>query len=380
MGRRSFRRLWHVIAALVPLPLIGLGYVGAVPGNRIAFQIELWLAGHGSVHALSTHLSDAAEPHQPLPREAAQLFRTMGKGPRADRYLLVKTTTYAGKQIMAGAAPDITGSLGSQGELFRAKKSDRLNPPVTEVVLRGNADDNLSESMFITSAPRSDQAFDSGGTPHSAQSIAYHPTADAMSFKSKGESEAEFEERERRCLATAIYFEARGEPVRGQIAVGQVILNRVRSPQFPQTICGVVYQGQMQKGCQFSVACDGHTDMPRNDDQWALAQDLSRQITSGQVWLPEVGYSTFYHADYVRPSWVKSMSKIDEIGRHIFYKKRNEEPYIVQQEASAAPSPGASNAASAGAAAPAVALASSSASDAPIASTPAINLSLLPSE
>ena len=124
--------------------------------------------------------------------------------------------------------------------------------------------------------------------------------------------------------------------MRGQIAVAQVILNRVRSPQFPQTICGVVYQGQMQKGCQFSFACDGHTDMPRDDDQWALAQDIAKQVTSGQVWLPEVGYSTYYHANYVSPGWVNSMSKIDKIGNHIFYKKRNEEPYVVEASASRA--------------------------------------------
>ena len=100
----------------------------------------------------------------------------------------------------------------------------------------------------------------------------------------KGESQAEFEQRERRCLAIAIYFEARGEPVRGQVAVGQVILNRVRSPVFPETICGVVYQGQMEKGCQFSFACDGNTDMPREDEQWALAQDISKQITAGELY------------------------------------------------------------------------------------------------
>jgi hypothetical protein len=118
--------------------------------------------------------------------------------------------------------------------------------------------------------------------------------------------------------------------VRGQVAVAQVILNRVRSPMFPQTICGVVYQGQMHPGCQFSFACDGHTDTPRDDAQWALAQDIARKITAGELWLPEVGYSTYYHANYVRPDWVGSMSKIDKIGRHIFYKKRNEEPYEVE--------------------------------------------------
>ena len=113
----------------------------------------------------------------------------------------------------------------------------------------------------------------------------------------------------------------------------------MRSPLFPQTICGVVYQGQMQKGCQFSFTCDGKTDTPRNDEQWALAQDIAKKITAGELWLPEVGYSTYYHANYVSPRWAGSMSKIDKIGRHIFYKKRNEEPYLVEASASDAKQP-----------------------------------------
>jgi hypothetical protein len=93
----------------------------------------------------------------------------------------------------------------------------------------------------------------------------------------------------------------------------------------------------MSPGCQFSFTCDGRTDAPRNDAQWAQAQDIARRITKGELWLPEVGYSTYYHADYVRPNWASSMNRIDTIGRHIFYKKRNEEPYLV--EASTAPEP-----------------------------------------
>ena len=179
--------------------------------------------------------------------------------------------------------------------------------------------------------------FDTDSLRPSPEDIAYHPTPEALNFRYHGESQAEFEAREKRCLAIAIYFEARGEPQRGQVAVGQVILNRVRSPLFPETICGVVYQGQMSPGCQFSFTCDGRTDVPRNDAQWAQAQDIARRITKGELWLPEVGYSTYYHADYVRPNWASSMSRIDTIGRHIFYKKRNEEPYLV--EASTAPAP-----------------------------------------
>jgi tetratricopeptide (TPR) repeat protein len=104
-------------------------------------------------------------------------------------------------------------------------------------------------------------------------------------------NQAAFEERERRCLATAIYWEARDGPIRRQIGVGQVILNRVRSIGFPQTICGVVYQDQTSPNCQFPFACDGRSGTPVQDEHWALAQKLARQITSGQVWLPELGYA-----------------------------------------------------------------------------------------
>jgi Cell Wall Hydrolase len=358
--------MWHVAAALAPLPLIVLGYA-SIPGNKLAFRIELMFSGNGSAYALSRDADISG--HVPLPRAAAVLFQTEGKGPRADQYLAVKTTTYADKQfITASLSGDAGGkSIDVGDELIRDHKADRLNPPVTEVALRGG-DSDRGVSMFTEfTAGNLQLAPALAGSAPSPQSIAYHPTAEGLNFKYKGESQAEFEERERRCLATAIYFEARGEPVQGQIAVGQVILNRVRSPSFPETICGVVYQGQMSPGCQFSFTCDGKTDTPRQDAQWALAQKLARQITSGQVWLPEIGYSTFYHADYVSPQWKSAMNKIDTIGRHIFYKKRNEKPYIVQ-EASATPAD-----------TPTVSLASAPAI-ASISATPALSLGAAPNE
>ena len=360
--------MWHVAAALAPLPLIALGYA-SIPGNQLAFRIELMLSGNGSSHALTRDAE--VSQHVPLPRAAASLFRTSEKGPRADQYLMVKTTTYADKQFISAS---VSGAgVGGKGgdlrdELIRDRKADRLNAPVTEVALRSGGSDR-GVSMFTEFAAGNLQLAPAlaGGAP-SPQTIAYRPSEVGLSFKYKGESQAEFEERERRCLSTAIYFEARSEPLQGQIAVGQVIMNRVRSPQFPQTICGVVYQGQMAPGCQFSFACDGKTDTPRQDSHWALAQKLARQITSGQVWLPEIGYSTFYHADYVSPQWKSAMNKIDSIGRHIFYKKRNEKPYIVQ-EASATPAEAATTLSLASA--PAVAS---------ISATPALSLGAPPSE
>src|SRR5262249_12153310 len=105
--------------------------------------------------------------------------------------------------------------------------------------------------------------------------------------------DAEFMARERGCLATALYFEGHGWPLRGQIAIAQVILNRIRSPKYPQTICGVVYQGQMTPNCSFHFACDGRSDIPDVDDpEWALAQSIAKKVMAGELWLPEVGYAT----------------------------------------------------------------------------------------
>ena len=382
MGRRLPRRMWHSIAALVPLPLIGLGYVAAVPGNPIAFQIELYFAGQGSAQAV-THRVEVAP--QRLPREAAFLFHARGKGPRADQYLTPNTVTSAGKQLIAASAggdPGVTGALWTRNEVNAATKGDRLNP-TSSVALRGSvgAPDGAVLMNAVTASAFT-STLDVDAFRPSVEEIAYHPTPDGLDFRYKGESQAEFEQRERRCLATAIYFEARGEPMRGQVAVAQVILNRVRSPIFPETICGVVYQGQMQKGCQFSFACDGHTDNPRNNDQWALAQDIAKQITAGELWLPEVGYSTFYHANYVNPRWAGSMSMIDKIGRHIFYKKRNEEPYIVEAAAAeaSAPEPAPASTTSMFSLTPALSLVSAVSGTGSSPSTPAMSLGYAASE
>jgi spore germination cell wall hydrolase CwlJ-like protein len=134
-------------------------------------------------------------------------------------------------------------------------------------------------------------------------------------------SEKEFRAREVRCMATAIYFEARGEPVRGQIAVGQVIMNRVRSDFYPNTICGVVFQGQWNRNaCQFSFACDGRTDAAKEPEQWKIALDVAKQVISGKVHLSDIGDATHYHAVYVRPDWRRDVKRIKQLGVHIFYK------------------------------------------------------------
>jgi spore germination cell wall hydrolase CwlJ-like protein len=126
---------------------------------------------------------------------------------------------------------------------------------------------------------------------------------------------------EENCLARAVYFEARSESELGQMAVAKVILNRVKSPKYPNTICGVVYQGTHRRNsCQFSFACDGLPDDVRQPGAWANAKRIAQKAIAGDPkTAAKLGGALHYHADYVKPKWAKHMRKAIKIGTHIFY-------------------------------------------------------------
>jgi hypothetical protein len=129
--------------------------------------------------------------------------------------------------------------------------------------------------------------------------------------------------KQEKCLAQGIYFESRGEPVRGQIAVAQVILNRAFSGHYPTSVCGVVYQNAHRYlACQFTFACDRHKDVVRDQAAWQRAMAVAQGTLDGKLWLPEVGKATHYHAYWVRPGWVRTMQKLHRIGVHTFYRPR----------------------------------------------------------
>jgi Cell Wall Hydrolase len=126
---------------------------------------------------------------------------------------------------------------------------------------------------------------------------------------------------EQSCLATAVYYEARSESELGQLAVAKVILNRVRDPAYPKTICGVVYQGADKgHGCQFSFACDGRAEQPRSGRDWQEAKQIANRAMAGEADVKIVSTATHYHADYVQPRWAGTMKRLMKIGRHIFYR------------------------------------------------------------
>jgi spore germination cell wall hydrolase CwlJ-like protein len=126
-----------------------------------------------------------------------------------------------------------------------------------------------------------------------------------------------------KCLAEAVYFESRGEPKRGQIAVAQVVMNRVFSGFYPNNVCGTVYQNANRRNaCQFTFACDGIPDTIEEPDMWQQANEIASDMLDGKLWLPEIGHSTHYHAYWVHPSWVNEMRKLHKIGVHSFYRPR----------------------------------------------------------
>ena len=129
--------------------------------------------------------------------------------------------------------------------------------------------------------------------------------------------------KEQRCLAEAVYFEARGETESGQAAVAQVVLNRVRSGLYPPSICGVVYQNRHRHlACQFTFACEGKALRTTDTESWERANRIASAVLEGKTYIADVGGATHYHADYVRPYWARRLKKMDVIGRHVFYKLR----------------------------------------------------------
>jgi spore germination cell wall hydrolase CwlJ-like protein len=122
------------------------------------------------------------------------------------------------------------------------------------------------------------------------------------------------------CLASAVYYEAGNQDSDGKRAVAQVVLNRVRHPAFPNSVCGVVYEGSTRPtGCQFTFTCDGSLARSPDADGWRRAWKVAEDALAGAVYVP-VGWATHYHADYVLPTWASSMAKNAIVGAHLFYR------------------------------------------------------------
>lgn len=143
----------------------------------------------------------------------------------------------------------------------------------------------------------------------------------------KGKRRADLE-----CLTEAVYYEARGESPRGQAAVAQVVMNRVKHPAFPKSVCAVVFQGA-GRVCQFSFACDGSMKGRRESLAWSRARDIAARAMSGAL-RAEIGSATHFHTTAVSPAWAPQMLRVANVGTHVFYRFS---PYRLRNAAPAQP-------------------------------------------
>lgn len=173
----------------------------------------------------------------------------------------------------------------------------------------------LKDSQYGEAAKSEDTTY----TPPSAEAF-------ARQYNTITSHKLLVEKQEMRCLALNIYWEARSEPLDGQLAVAGVTMNRVAHPKFPDKICDVVKQRRSYRlhRCQFSWWCDGKKDTPLEDIAWANAQQLARLFLAG-VYSDPTENALWYHADYVKPAWSDKLERTAKIGRHIFYRDQNQQ-------------------------------------------------------
>ncbi|MGE0743169.1 MAG: cell wall hydrolase [Hyphomonadaceae bacterium] len=176
------------------------------------------------------------------------------------------------------------------------------------------------------------------------QAVLRGPSAPAAQQTPAPSAEAQIDPRQQRCLAQAVYYEARGETQRGQVAVAEVIMNRVRSRAYPNSVCGVVYQGsERSTGCQFTFTCDGSLRHPPRGRAWDRAQRVATAVMAGYT-RPVTQHATHYHTTGVNPIWNSGLVETTQIGVHIFYRipTASERPVyqaaLARRRASAGPS------------------------------------------
>jgi spore germination cell wall hydrolase CwlJ-like protein len=191
-------------------------------------------------------------------------------------------------------------------------------------IVTAMGDPDVKQSALAPPGPDTDKSVgESIAKKGEVTGVDQRPRSPAERLGLTGDKKAKRAKAEK-CLANAVYFEARDEPVRAQIAVAQVVLNRVFSPFYPNEVCEVVYQNAGRHlACQFTFACDGKSKAITEPDAWARAERIAKDTLDGKLWMPDVAKSTHYHDDWAHPNWVREMRKMDKLGGLIFYRPRN---------------------------------------------------------
>ncbi len=213
--------------------------------------------------------------------------------------------------LLVGAASCVPAgaAYGPGGSAFAAARSGSVAPPAPSDA------PPPPPPMVLQNVSPTDAAQINASIPIAAID---NPRAPSVIFRA---ADAVDQLRSEDCLAQAVYYEARSESEDGQRAVAQVVLNRVRHPAFPNSVCGVVYQGPQRAGggCQFTFTCDGSLAVAPSGLAWAEARRIAAEALAGYVYAP-VGEATHYHTQQVVPAWAFRLAKVAVIGAHSFYR------------------------------------------------------------
>jgi spore germination cell wall hydrolase CwlJ-like protein len=258
-----------------------------------------------------------AVPDEIEPRFARKTFRfaapVINRARRGDPFVALRPGFEARARARGSLlAPDSASPAGPEPARFAF--SDGAAPAVPLAFALGSATPQPAESRPATA----------GAKPPAAATqtvVAKTDLSDRPGYAAL--IEPKDSARQMRCLAEAIYFEARSEPEAGQAAVAQVVLNRVRSGIYPPTVCGVVYQDRERPfACQFSFACEGKSLRVEEPGPWATATRIAQGVVKGTIADPKFASAINYHAAYVRPFWAPTLKRLDRVGLHIFYAMR----------------------------------------------------------
>lgn len=258
---------------------MGATALGSVMGLTFS---GAYLAGGMANAAVRAEVSRPADPAESA--AAADMGSTAERGIGSNRYSI---SNRHDAFSVAGPTTREAGAQGFSAQGFSAL-SDRMERAPSVV---GEFDTDAKLSLFRET----------------------YRTAEADDYKVRKSS------RELDCLTAALYYEARGEGQAGMEAVAQVIVNRVRHPSFPKSLCGVIYQGAGRgRGCQFSFACDGSMRRRSESALWDRARSIAERAMEGRV-SAAVGNSTFFHATRISPNW-RGLTRVATVGRHVFYR------------------------------------------------------------
>jgi spore germination cell wall hydrolase CwlJ-like protein len=222
----------------------------------------------------------------------------------------LKTKVKTKEDVFFGATPIAAGEDRAEIKPWAPGEAPKLKMPPS-------GDPDLKMAALSPSDTGADNGGESIANKGEVTGVDQRPKSPAERMALSG---ASFEKAEK-CLTDVVYFEARGEAVRGQIAVAQVIMNRVFSPFYPNDVCGVVLQ-RNSRGCQFSYNCDGIPNVVTEPIAYVRAKHIAHDMLVGKLWMPEVAKATHYHAYWVRPDWVNEMNTISTLGVHTFYRPR----------------------------------------------------------